>query len=359
MLRELRACSSSRGMYFTEQRRCRCCATLHYQQRLSSNVNVSLVSLLLTPSVVAAGTPTTEPDKVRLNKYRISYVETSGAAKVVETKGSLQVSKSENLPSHRRDRVFPEGGKMVSRKSSKKAVEGEDATPNSDVGSSRKIRQKGAKPSLRIDTRTSSGSWSKSDDDTPRTVASTPSSSTPSGLRGKRDLRSPGIRKSPTAQSAESAPIPDFITQTDRYGNASTPRTATAMVSAQSKNNSLTPSNQKIYQVEVDPCETLLDSIRLMCCCLLPEESHAYNTKDKDEEQHTDGSDDPSNVYEDRVRLLPKIHPDDQGKKCLVLDLDETLVHSSFRAVPGADFVIPVQVRFCPKCVCSYRTKQR
>ncbi len=131
------------------------------------------------------------------------------------------------------------------------------------------------------------------------------------------------------------------------------------MVSAQSKNNSLTPSNQKIYQVEVDPCETLHDSIRLMCCCLLPEESHAYNTKDKDEEQHTDGSDDPSNVYEDRVRLLPKIHPDDQGKKCLVLDLDETLVHSSFRAVPGADFVIPVQVRFCPKYVCSYRTKQR
>jgi TFIIF-interacting CTD phosphatase-like protein len=41
---------------------------------------------------------------------------------------------------------------------------------------------------------------------------------------------------------------------------------------------------------------------------------------------------------------LGALHPEDSGKKCLVLDLDETLVHSSFRAVPGADFVIPVQV---------------
>ena len=47
------------------------------------------------------------------------------------------------------------------------------------------------------------------------------------------------------------------------------------------------------------------------------------------------------------IKLLPKHHPDDHGKKCLVLDLDETLVHSSFRAVQGADFVIPVQVRLC------------
>jgi len=41
---------------------------------------------------------------------------------------------------------------------------------------------------------------------------------------------------------------------------------------------------------------------------------------------------------------LPPVQPRDKGKLCLVLDLDETLVHSSFRAVPNADYIIPVQI---------------
>ena len=117
-------------------------------------------------------------------------------------------------------------------------------------------------------------------------------------------------------------------------------------------------------QPEVDACDSLLDSLRMMCCCLLPEDENATgdNSKDNNNDSHpigysTRGHDAPLLLAEDsalnngnnpdKIKLLPELHFDDHGKKCLVLDLDETLVHSSFRAVPGADFVIPVQVSFC------------
>jgi Dullard-like phosphatase family protein len=55
-------------------------------------------------------------------------------------------------------------------------------------------------------------------------------------------------------------------------------------------------------------------------------------------------------------RLLPPLTPTRRGnsangsgeqrqqRNCLVLDLDETLVHASFEAVPNADFVIPIEM---------------
>ncbi|MCJ1288442.1 hypothetical protein MMC26_007799, partial [Xylographa opegraphella] len=42
--------------------------------------------------------------------------------------------------------------------------------------------------------------------------------------------------------------------------------------------------------------------------------------------------------------LLPPVKPEFRGKKCLVLDLDETLVHSSFKILHQADFTIPVEI---------------
>ncbi|KAF5355014.1 hypothetical protein D9756_005220 [Leucocoprinus leucothites] len=44
--------------------------------------------------------------------------------------------------------------------------------------------------------------------------------------------------------------------------------------------------------------------------------------------------------------LLPPVAPEHAGRKCLVLDLDETLVHSSFKPVQQADFVVPVEIEY-------------
>ncbi|KAJ7497225.1 HAD-like domain-containing protein [Mycena latifolia] len=44
--------------------------------------------------------------------------------------------------------------------------------------------------------------------------------------------------------------------------------------------------------------------------------------------------------------LLPPIAPQHAGRKCLVLDLDETLVHSSFKSIQQADYVVPVEIEF-------------
>lgn len=198
---------------------------------------------------------------------------------------------------------------------------------------------------------------------TPGTEASTPSTptgngdtSTPLNVRGRSDIRSPGVSKTPSVDkrgenAEETAPLPDFITQTDANGNSTTPRTEGAVAKAQNnKQNEKIPSSDKdeTSKEQLDACDTLLDSLRMMCCCLLPEqEDVATTSKDKQVQVHQSTS-----VYPDQqpyfdtqqIKLLPAIRPEDAGKKCLVLDLDETLVHSSFRAVPGADFVIPVQI---------------
>ncbi|TYZ63476.1 hypothetical protein PybrP1_006644 [[Pythium] brassicae (nom. inval.)] len=49
-------------------------------------------------------------------------------------------------------------------------------------------------------------------------------------------------------------------------------------------------------------------------------------------------------VVELRKSVLPPLAAQDAGKKCLVLDLDETLVHSSFKPTHNPDYVIPVEI---------------
>ncbi|KAI3387203.1 hypothetical protein SNEBB_006589 [Seison nebaliae] len=49
--------------------------------------------------------------------------------------------------------------------------------------------------------------------------------------------------------------------------------------------------------------------------------------------------------WEDATKsLLPKLSREDDGKKCLIIDLDETLVHSSFKPVTNADLIVSVDI---------------
>jgi RNA polymerase II subunit A small phosphatase-like protein len=52
----------------------------------------------------------------------------------------------------------------------------------------------------------------------------------------------------------------------------------------------------------------------------------------------------PEGGSEKQTWLLPPIQANLKGRKCLVLDLDETLVHSSFKILNQADFTIPVEI---------------
>ena len=50
----------------------------------------------------------------------------------------------------------------------------------------------------------------------------------------------------------------------------------------------------------------------------------------------------PPRVY--REAVIGAKAPEDMHKKTLVLDLDETLVHSSFKPIPNPDYIIPVEI---------------
>lgn len=90
---------------------------------------------------------------------------------------------------------------------------------------------------------------------------------------------------------------------------------------------------------------------RMLCCCL-PKRKKPIQKMQSSVDESASGTvtvthaDVPATPEAPPTRdwLLPPQTPEMKGRKCLVLDLDETLVHSSFRPVPGPDFIISIEL---------------
>jgi len=166
------------------------------------------------------------------------------------------------------------------------------------------------------------------------------------------------------------SPLSAFVAQTDANGVASTPRpsmgthvlsrTAMSTPVSTSKPSAATPPTP------VADTSSIYGTLKSMCCCLLLDDEKMFSeaadhqvlkatdtretlAQQREDDEYGDMDNDPQafllrNGNDQPSKILPPIISADFGKKCLVLDLDETLVHSSFRAVTGADFVIPVQI---------------
>ncbi|KAF7281371.1 hypothetical protein GWI33_004854 [Rhynchophorus ferrugineus] len=90
------------------------------------------------------------------------------------------------------------------------------------------------------------------------------------------------------------------------------------------------------FQAPQPQKKTFRGFLRCSLCCL---------GKRKNKNDSQDGVDGSQYAPSDRVSfLLPPQKNQDVQKKCMVIDLDETLVHSSFKPINNADFIVPVEI---------------
>jgi len=112
-------------------------------------------------------------------------------------------------------------------------------------------------------------------------------------------------------------PVPNIITQVQR-------------TDTNEQSGGISARREKNEPVPIDPYASAAPSfLQRLLCCFSPRQYPP------DLQPVAIGSPDA---------LLPPPSSSSAGKICLLLDLDETLVHSSFQPVPGADFHISVEI---------------
>lgn len=103
------------------------------------------------------------------------------------------------------------------------------------------------------------------------------------------------------------------------------------------------PSSPKpAVETPEHPKATWRDRLRALLCCLSPSSS-----QDKYYSASSPAASQAAPLPPPRhgqSHVLGPLAPQDAKRKTLVLDLDETLVHSSFKPVPDPDYIIPVEI---------------
>jgi len=117
-------------------------------------------------------------------------------------------------------------------------------------------------------------------------------------------------------------------------------------------------SNAQLQTPAKDPSKKRSNFLCSIICCL-GKRGSKHKSKDKEVNNSANACNNSTGDVNDasgqakaagsgskapQKALLPDPRPEEAGRKCIVIDLDETLVHSSFKPINNADFIVPVEI---------------